>query len=126
MTSLLRFEEIELGENVFVVEEETFENASLLLKLESEILKPLIEGGADPMEVAFCAMYIRMVACTKAKVGKVPTFEEAKKWPSRLVDIWYEAAKRMNPRWFSFEEKESQEEKKRGEQGGRRKAKGSQ
>lgn len=109
---LLRSEEIEFGENVFIVEEETFENASLLIQLESEILKPLVESGANPMEIAFCAMYIRMVACTKAKVGKVPSFEEVKKWPSRLVDIWYSAAKRMNPKWFAFEE-EGQEEKKR-------------
>lgn len=58
--------------------------------------------------------YPKLAACSS---GDVPTEEEARAMPSEELDKWYEAVKRVNPKWFVvfdvLTEEAKKEEKKR-------------
>lgn len=43
-------------------------------------------------------LYPRLAACSS---GKVPTFQETADMPSRQVDVWFFAVRRINPDWFA-------------------------
>lgn len=82
------------------------------LTQEAEGKPPLDETEAQIFRVN---IYPKLLACVVK--GSPPTEEEAAVMPEAELDKWYEAAKRLNPKWFAMPEKPQGDESKKKDTG---------
>ncbi len=114
MSILCKTEKVVFSDgSVLIVQEESWDCAMLLEEMERQARE---NPSDDPKTQLFRQMfYPKLAACSS---GDVPSEEEARAMPSEQLDKWYEAAKRVNPKWFAAivaltKEAEKAEEKKR-------------
>ena len=115
MPYVLKHEEIIVGdETLKVYQASNIMGAKRALLIDrARESTPALEGEDTEESYGYylkVLLYPSLVACTE---GNLPTLEEfLTQLPEEESDRWSEAAKRLNPHWFTFFTKEVPEEKK--------------